>query len=223
MLALIKRDMILYKKHLAYLMPALSISLILLYPEADRGYFIIGVPVVFFFSILLFVQDDRGIQQLLSMPFSRRDIARGRFAAGWALMGAGMLYITVLGFVLGLAYPEALASFMGFLNPRTLFIYLWFLSGMTFIAYPILFIFLGKGVKLLLTVALAVNVLLGVFFLLRFNAGGPDIGGLIKTVTGFLYNYHISPVNFVISGITLILINGINLKLCEWIFSRKEF
>lgn len=223
MLTLIKRDWILYRKHLAYLIPALSISLILLYPEADRGYFILGVPVVFFFSVLLFIQDDKGIQQLLSLPFSRSDIARGRFTAGWLLMGAGMLYITLLGFLLGMAYPHALTAFIHFLNFNTLFIYLWFLSIMAFIAYPVLFIFLGKGVKLMLTIALVLNVLLGVFFLLRFNAGGPDIGKLLGGVAGFLQNFHTTPLNYLASTIALIVINGINLKLCEWIFSRKEF
>ncbi len=223
MYEIIKRDWILFRQKFLFLIPIFSISLILLYPKADEGYFVIGVPVAFIFSVFIFIQDDKSIQELLSMPFSRNGIARGRFMSGWVFMGAGIAYIIVLGLCLGLVYPHAFSAFFHHLDLNTLFIYLWFLTALTVIAYPVLFMFIGKGVQALLIFMLGLNVLLGIYFLLRFNAAGPDLFGGLKSIILYLQSYHSGPLKYLISTMTLLLINGINLKLCEKIFSRKEF
>ncbi|NQT62795.1 MAG: ABC-2 transporter permease [Candidatus Marinimicrobia bacterium] len=223
MFEIMKRDWILIRHKYLFLLPILSMSLVLLFPKADEGYFVIGAPVVFTFSVFVFIQDDTSLRQLLSMPFSRAGIARARFLSGWAFMGAGMVYIVVLGFGLGLIYPEALKAFIQHLDLKTLFTYLWVLSGITLIAYPVLFMFLGKGVQALIAFALGLNVLFGVYFLMRFNATGPDIFEVLKSLIISLQAYHTSPLNYLTSALTLLILNGINLKLCEWIFLKKEF
>ncbi len=223
MLSVIKRDWMLIRQKYLFLMPVLSMSLILLFPKGDEGYFIIGVPVVFIFSVFIFIQDDNSLRQLLSMPISRAGIARARFLSGWVFMSAGLVYIVVLGFGLGLVYPSALTAFIRHLDLLTLFTYLWVLSAMAFIAYPVLFLFIGKGVQALVAFTLGMNVLLGVYFLMRFNAAGPDIFEILKSLIMSLQKYHSSPLNYVASALTLLIVNSINMKLCEWIFTRKEF
>lgn len=225
MLEILKRDWILFRQKFLYLIPIMSISLILLYPKSDEGYFIIGLPVVFIISILLFVHDDKdkGILQLISMPFSRMEIARGRFFSTWVFIASGMVYIIGLGLLLGLFYPTAIQSFLGLLTMKMLFTYLWFLSTMALLIFPLMYFFLGKGLQALILAGLGLNVLFGVFFLIQSQSSGRDIYSMLESVVHVLYNYHSGVGNILLSILGLLLMNFVNLKVCEWIFIRKEF
>ncbi|NQV16688.1 ABC-2 transporter permease [bacterium] len=225
MVEMMKRDWILFKNKFLFMIPIMSISLILLYPKADEGYFIIGLPLIFILPVLLFVVDDKdkGTQQLLSLPFSRKGIAQGRFFSAWILMGVGFAYLLVLGFSLGIFYPEAFISFVGYLKLETLFLYLWFLTALVLIAFPVLFALLGKGIQALVFVGLGLNLLLGVFFMFQFQSAGPDLFEIIKGLVLSIRAYHQGFMSYTTSLLILILLNWLNLRLCQWIFMRKEF
>ncbi len=225
MLEILKRDWILFRQKFIYLIPIISMGLILIYPKADEGYFVIGVPVVFIISVLLFAQDDKdkGILQLISMPFDRRTIARGRFLSAWIFIGSGIVYLIVLGLLLGLFYNDALQSFLRHLNIKMLFIYLWFISALTLLTFPIMYAFLGKGLQVLVMIGLGLNILLGVFFFIQAQSNGSDIFAILETFVQTVRDYHTGIGSYLLSLLGFIAVNIINLKICEWIFMRKEF
>ncbi|NQV30678.1 MAG: ABC-2 transporter permease [Candidatus Marinimicrobia bacterium] len=225
MVEMIKKDWILFKSKFLFMVPLFSLSLIILYPKADEGYFVIGLPLVFILSVMLFVQDDKSqsILQQLSRPNSRKNIARGRFLAAWTFTGVGILYLIVLGFALGLLYQEAFMSFLTFLNFETLFIYLWFLTGLLLIAFPLMYLFMGKGLYAMVFLGLGLNVLLGMFFLIQAQWAGPFLFEILEKLVQTLQAQHTGFSNYLISLSLLLLINMLNMRLCEWIFSRKKF
>ena len=225
MIEMIKREWLLFFKRVYYFIPVLSISLILLYPEGDRGYFIIGLPLTLVMSILLFVQDDRkdNVHQLINLPLSRAEIASGKYFAAWSLMLANMFYLVMLGFFLGLFSPDALPGFMSFLRPPMFFTYLWVLTLLTIPIFPVLYFFLGRGLQALVLLGLGFNALFGVLVLVQYNRSGASFFDLLAHWSHAIYTFHTEPFQYLISILGLGLLNFGILYVCRWIFIRKEF
>jgi hypothetical protein len=225
MLKVLRRDLFMYGNKMLYLIPIMSISLIILFPKGDEGYFVIGLPLVFIASVMLFLQDEKGLglQMLLSQPLSRSDVARGRFFSAWAVMGFSAVYQVALGLILSLVYPEARAGFLHHLNFQTLYIYFWFLTMLSLVGFPILYVYMGRSIQAFLLIAFTLNVLLGAFFLLKRETAGANLFDSLEGIILWLNSAHDSVHAFGVSSILLVLINYLNLHFCAWILSRKEF
>ena len=225
MLDIFKRDLLMYKSKIAIFVPIFSTSLIILFPKADEGFFVMGLPLVFLISIMVFVLDDmgKGVQMLISQPITRQGIARGRFVSAWIFMGLGGAFIILLGLVLSIIVPEARGGFLKNLNLNTLMIYLWFLTALCLPVFPILYALMGRGIQGVVFLGLGLNALLGVFFFFRFEQRGPDLFAGISSLVHGMIDFHQSYGNILLSLVLILVLNLINMRICEWILVRKEF
>lgn len=224
MLKLLYRDWILYR-YIALLTPVALMIFLGVQNRDPEGFFVMIAILLVMPSLFILVNEDKNKGYLLmaSLPADRTSLLKARFISIWLCTLIVFLFAVILSFVLPVFSEATIGDYLGYVNSRTLVIYLWVITLAYFILIPLFIGFIGRGLYILLTVGLSLNVLLGVMVMLRsMTSGVPDVFGQLERWVLWMIEIHQGAVVFAISLLLATVVNYLTWRMSKYLYLHRE-
>jgi len=225
MFRVLLRDWILFRWSVVMPMALLILFFLLVQNIEPEGFFVMGGMLVIMPSLMVYTQEDRSRGYILncSLPGDRRQMFAMRFLSLWLVLLLTIAFMIVAGAAKYGAIDGDWALFEHYLTWELIFSYLWVGTVVFAVLLPVLLIFLGRSLNILVAIGLVLNLLLGMFFFVKSSQhAGPDIGGWVRGTIRFLYSHHDTGIELLVSMLILVAANYGIYRLCQFIFLRRD-